>query len=58
MDRKSKYEQMQEAIDAAWASNDENAQQLQMRIFPEGKPDVDAFVTRIADFLRENNLTF
>lgn len=46
---------MQAAIDAAWRSDEPDVRRLQRELFSEGKPDVDTFVTRIAEFLRKNN---
>ena len=45
--------QMQAAIDAAWRSADPKAKQLQAELFPEGKPDVETFVARLAEYARQ-----
>lgn len=42
------WSEIQEAIDIAWASDDEVAKEKQQILFPEGKPDPAAFILRIA----------
>lgn len=39
---------MQESIDAAWDSQDPDAQAYQRQLFPAGKPTLEAFIVRLA----------
>ena len=42
---------MQAAIDAAWRSDEPDVRRLQREMFPDGKPSVEDFVAKIADFV-------
>ena len=46
-------DEMQAAIDAAWASEAPEARELQRELFPEGKPSVELFVARMAEKARK-----
>lgn len=48
------YDEMQRAIDAAWASDAPECRRMQEELFPEGKPSVELFVARMAEYAREN----
>lgn len=39
---------MQEALDAAWASNDLATKRRQYELFPEGKPTLEQFILLMA----------
>ena len=39
---------MQEAIDAAWATDDPTAKAVQSQLFPDGKPSPEAFIARLS----------
>lgn len=43
---------MQEAIDAAWASDDPAALELQHQLFPEGKPTPERFILALSKVIR------
>lgn len=46
-----KTEAIQEAIEAAW--NNSESQAFREALFPEGKPDQDTFIRRLADCVRQ-----
>lgn len=48
---KRKIRAMQAAIDAAW--EDPTGAAIRERLFPDGKPTVDLFVKRVAEFATE-----
>lgn len=39
--------EMQEAIDAAWATADPAIMAAQLRLFPSGKPEIEEFIIRL-----------
>lgn len=39
---------MQDALDAAWASNDMATKRRQYELFPEGKPTLEQFILTVA----------
>lgn len=44
---------MQEALDAAWATADPAAKKLQEEMFPGGKPTLEQFIATVARQIRE-----
>ncbi len=40
--------EMQAALDAAWDNPDEQVQEQQRRLFPEGKPSLELFLVTLA----------
>lgn len=42
---------MQEAIDAAWATDDTTEKATQSHLFPNGKPSLEAFIARISEII-------
>ena len=49
------YKEMESAIDAAWDSEDPKTKALQQLLFPEGKPAVEVFILRIAEYIKSRN---
>lgn len=43
---------MQEALDAAWASDDPAAKALQQQLFPNGKPCLEDFIITLSKYIR------
>lgn len=43
--------QIQRAINAAWRSSDGAAARQQL--FPDGKPDTDTFIKKLAEYVKE-----
>lgn len=44
---------MQEALDAAWATDDPEAKALQEQLFPGGKPTLEQFIVTLGRHIRE-----
>lgn len=44
---------MQEALDAAWATDDPAAKELQERLFPGGKPSLEQFIVTMGRYIKE-----
>lgn len=44
---------MQEALDAAWATDDPAAKKLQEDLFPDGKPTLEQFIVTLGRHIRE-----
>ncbi len=44
--------ELQEGIDLAWASTDPIIQANHLRLFPQGKPSVEAFLLKLAKDLK------
>lgn len=47
--------EIETAITAAWESEDDATQLQQKMLFPEGKPDVETFLTRMAAQIKSNS---
>lgn len=45
---------MQEAIDAAWNTDDLAAMKLQRELFPDGKPTPEQFIATVAKHLKSH----
>lgn len=46
-------QEMQAALDAAWATDDPEAKALQEQLFPGGKPTLEQFIEVLARQVRE-----
>lgn len=44
--------ELQEVIDATWASSDPEAKLMQSRLFPNGKPTAEEFIATVIQYLR------
>lgn len=50
---KTVRQEMEEAINAAWATTDPGAKAMQERLFPKGKPTVEEFIVIMAGLVGE-----
>ncbi len=44
---------MQEALDAAWGTDDPAAKELQGKLFPDGKPTLEQFIVTLGRHIKE-----
>ena len=44
--------ELQEVIDATWASNDPDAKLMQSRLFPKGKPKPEEFIVAVSQYVK------
>ena len=44
---------MQEALDAAWATDDPAAKKLQEELFPDGKPSLEQFIVTLGRYIKD-----
>lgn len=52
--KESVQDEMQKALDEAWASNDPEKLKMQKRLFPDGKPSVEEFIQKMQEVISLN----